>query len=229
MKYIHPDARVIYNDFDDYSKRLRHVDDTNKLIEDIREITKDLERNKRIPEPYRETILRRVKMEEDTKGYVDYITLSASILFSMNYANNYEELSKETLYNSVRKSNYNAEDYLQGVEVVSVDYRVLFDQYKHLDDVIFLVDPPYLSTETKTYKGVNTWGITDYLDVLNVLDSTKYIYFTSNKSEIVELCEWMETRTYVGNPFKYASTATVNQSVNYSSSYTDIMLYKVNN
>ena len=227
VKYLYPEAHVIYNDFDDYSRRLKEIDNTNKLIEDIRKITEPLERNKKIPETCREAILKRVKKEEETNGYVDYITLSASLLFSMNYANNYDELSKETFYNSVRKSNYDGDGYLKGVEIVSVDYRVLFEEYKDFDDVVFLVDPPYLSTETKTYKGVDRWGIKDYLDVLNVLNGTKYIYFTSNKSEIVELCEWFETRSFTGNPFKYATTATVNQLVNYSSSYTDIMLYKV--
>lgn len=92
--------------------------------------------------------------------------------------------------------------------------------------IVFLVDPPYLSTDTKSYNNDSYWRLRDYLDVLKVLDGSDYFYFTSNKSQIVELCEWIETRTSTGNPFEGAMMTTTGGSVNYNSSYTDIMLYK---
>jgi hypothetical protein len=113
---------------------------------------------------------------------------------------------------------------LDGLEVVSQCYKELFSKYKDLPNVVFLVDPPYLSTEAGTYKSF--WKLRDYLDVLQVLDGTKYFYFTSNKSSIIELCEWIETKTPMSNPFTGSTTATMNATINYSSSYTDIMLYK---
>ena len=69
------------------------------------------------------------------------------------------------------------------------DYRKLFDRYKDVPNVVFLIDPPYLSTEVGTY--TMNWGLSDYLDVLQTLVGTNYIYFTSNKSSIIELCDWM--------------------------------------
>jgi len=40
-------------------------------------------------------------------------------LFSMNYATNYDDMAKQTMYNCVRKNDYeDARDYLQGVEIV---------------------------------------------------------------------------------------------------------------
>lgn len=36
IKRQRPDARVIYNDFDYYTERLKHIDDTNKLLAEIR-------------------------------------------------------------------------------------------------------------------------------------------------------------------------------------------------
>jgi site-specific DNA-adenine methylase len=115
--------------------------------------------------------------------------------------------------------------YLDGLEVVSKCYKELFLQYKDLENVVFLVDPPYLSTETNSYKGY--WKLKDYLDVLQVLDKTKYFYFTSNKSSIIELCEWIYAKTPMSNPFANAYTETMTARVNNNSSYTDIMLYKV--
>jgi site-specific DNA-adenine methylase len=144
----------------------------------------------------------------------------------MKYALSFEKMEKETLYNCVRQSGYDATGYLDGLEVVSLCYKELFIKYKDLSNVVFLVDPPYLSTDAGTYKSY--WKLRDYLDVLQVLDGTKYFYFTSNKSSIIELCDWIETKTPMSNPFTGSTTATMNATVNYNASYTDIMLYKGN-
>ncbi len=223
VKSIYPNARVIYNDFDNYRERLQNIDKTNQLIADIRIIIKDVPDNKRIIGTEKNAVLERVA-QECKNGYVDFITLSSSILFSMKYVLSFEALEKETFYNTVRQSAYDADGYLDGIEVVTIDYKQLFAKYKDLPNVIFLVDPPYLSTDSGTYK--NVWKLKDYLDVLQVLDGTNYFYFTSNKSSIIELCEWIETKTPMSNPFTGASTETMNASVTYSSSYTDIMLFK---
>ena len=110
------------------------------------------------------------------------------------------------------------------------DYKELFDQYKDLKDVVFLVDPPYLSTDTSTYTSDKFWKLKDYLNVLDVLVGTKYLYFTSNKSQIVELCQWMEDRTSIAevNPFSGSTTVCINTTLNHSAKYTDMMLYKLN-
>lgn len=223
VKSIYPNATVVYNDFDNYRERLINIDKTNVLISDLRAILKDYPKDKIITGSHRESVLNRIK-QENQKGYVDYVTISSSILFSMKYALNFEALEKESLYNCVRQSNYVTDGYLDGINVVTLDYKELFTKYKDCPNVVYLVDPPYLSTDASTYKGY--WKLRDYLDVLNVLENTNYFYFTSNKSQIVELCEWIETRSTLANPFKGATTETMNTNVNYSSSYTDIMLYK---
>ena len=223
VKSVYPNAKVIYNDFDNYRERLENIDKTNQLIADLRVILKDVEDNKRITGDYRTAVISRVLQEQKT-GYVDYITLSSSILFSMKYVLTFEALEKETLYNTVRQSLFSADGYLDGLEVVHADYKDLFAKYKDLPNVVFLVDPPYLSTDVSTYK--NCWKIKDYLEVLEVLKDTRYFYFTSNKSSIIELCEWIETKTPMSNPFTGASIETMNATVTYQSSYTDIMLYK---
>jgi hypothetical protein len=220
---IYPYAKVVYNDYDNYRERLDNIDKTNQLISDLRLILKDYPKDKRIEGDVRGQVIDRIRIE-DIAGYVDYITLSSSILFSMKYALSFRALEKESLYNCVRQSGYDATGYLDGLEIVSQCYKELFAKYKDLPNVVFLVDPPYLSTDAGTYKSY--WKLRDYLDVLQVLDGTKYFYFTSNKSSIIELCEWIETKTPMSNPFTGATTATMNATINYSSSYTDIMIYK---
>lgn len=229
IKQLKPKATVVYNDYDNFSKRLASVAQTNVLLDKIRVITKDLIKDKLIPDSYKNRILEIVKHEEFEVGYVDYITLSSSLLFSAKYVTNYEELTKQTFYNNVRKSSYVTDDYLQGVDIVRQDYRKLFEQYRELNNVIFLVDPPYLSTDCSTYGSNNYWKLKDYLNVIDVLVDTNYLYFTSNKSQIVELCEWMEGRIDNGdvNPFKGSTTVCINTTLNHSAKYTDMMLYKL--
>ena len=230
VKQLKPNAKVVYNDYDDFSKRLASVAQTNVLLDKIRAITKELPKDKLIPELYKLKLLELIKDEECRLGYVDYITLSSSLLFSAKYVTNYNDLTKQTFYNNVRQSNYVTDDYLAGVEIVHQDYKELFDQYKDLDNVVFLVDPPYLSTDTSTYTNDKYWKLKDYLNVLDVLVNTNYLYFTSNKSQIVELCQWMEDRTSIAevNPFSGSTTVCINTTLNHSAKYTDMMLYKLN-
>lgn len=221
-KQVCPDARVIYNDYDDYHERLANIDRTNILLSDLRQIVANVPRDKKIPPEIRKAVLDRI-YEDEQSGFVDYITLSSSILFSMKYVTSFEALSKETMYNCVKKDNYNSDGYLNKVEIVKYDYRELFNQFKDRNNVVFLVDPPYLSTETKTYR--NYWKLTDYLDVLQVLNGVSYVYFTSNKSSLIELLDWIENFKSE-NPFKGATKIETLNHPNYQASYTDIMLYK---
>ncbi len=220
-----PGSTVVYNDFDNYRRRLENIPQTNALLDKIREIVRIVPRKKALPKELKESILRLIEREEADNGYVDYITLSTSLLFSMKYATNLDRLRKETFYNTVRKCSYDlCFDYLDGLEVVSCDYRELFNKYSDIPNVVFLIDPPYLSTEVGTY--TMDWGLSDYLDVLQTLVGTNYIYFTSNKSSIIELCEWMGRNNDIGNPFAGSEKIEFNAHMNYNSSYTDIMLFK---
>ena len=218
-----PNATVVYNDFDNYQQRIAAIPLTNALLARIREVTDSLPRGKVIRQPHREQILE-IIAEEEQQGFVDYITLSPSLLFSMKYANNMDELVKQTFYNTVRRNDYCADGYLDGLTIVHKDYKALFNEFKNKPNVLFLVDPPYLSTEVGTY--TMSWRLADYLDVLTVLQGHDYVYFTSNKSQIIELCEWIGRSRINRNPFECAHRVEVNTTMNYNSAYTDIMLYK---
>lgn len=224
VKQQYPNARVIWNDFDNYKERLANIASTNQLIEDLRVILKDYPRDQRIMGLTRENVLNRIKQAKND-GYVDYITLSSSILFSAKYVISFEALEKETLYNNIKKSDYEVCNYLDGVERVKCDYKQLHASFKDVPNVVWLIDPPYLSTDTTTYNSDSYWRLRDYLDVLNVLEGSNYFYFTSNKSQIVELCEWFETRSFQGNPFAGSTTMTVDTTLNRQAKYTDIMIY----
>ena len=156
---------------------------------------------------------------------MDWFSISSNLHFTMNYSHNFEEFSKETLYNRVRQDDYNADGYLEGVEVVSMDYRRLFDQFRLVPEVIFVLDPPYLSTDCGTYRSDNYWKLSDYLDVLKCLVGTKFVYFSSSKSTIVELADWMGRNQSIGNPFEGAKIYRHHVS-GIALNYDDMMLVK---
>lgn len=220
-----PDATVVYNDYDNYRKRLAAIPQTNRLLADLRLLAAGTPKHRPVTGAARELILERVATAERQWGYVDYITVSSSLMFSMKYATSLDAMRKQTLYNNIRKTGYQpCPDYLDGLTVTSCDYKVLYEKYEDTPGVVFLVDPPYLSTEVGTYKMY--WRLSDYLDVLNVLRDKPFVYFTSNKSSIIELCEWLGDNRMLGNPFEGCQKVEFNAHMNYTAKYTDIMLYK---
>lgn len=220
-----PHSKVVYNDFDGYRLRLEHIPQTNELLAELREIVQGTPRCKPITGDAREKVFECLHKHQERYGYLDFITISSSIMFSMKYCLSIEEIRKETLYNTIRKTDYSlCSDYLDGLTIVSADYKQVFNQYKNTPGVVFLVDPPYLSTDVGTYN--MCWNLADYLDVLTVLTEHSFVYFTSNKSSILELCNWIGQNKYIGNPFEKCTKVEFNARMNYNSTYTDMMLYK---
>ena len=87
-----------------------------------------------------------------------------------------------------------------------------------------MCDPPYLTTQANNYKGGRYWPLTAYLDILVALRGARFIYFTSGKSQLVELCRWLARHTDFD---ALAGTEAVkrNNIVNTYRGYTDIMIF----
>jgi hypothetical protein len=67
------------------------------------------------------------------------------------------------------------------------------------------------------------------LNVLTALAGLNFVYFTSNKSQIIELCKWLESNEgKVRNIFQGANMKTVYSCATSTARYTDVMLYKSN-
>lgn len=226
-KHLRPDATVVYNDYDNYRERLVHIPQTNALLADLRKIVGNTPKLKRIEGEMREKLFARLRHEEKEVGYIDFITLSTLVMFSMNYKKSIAEMEKEPLYNRIRKNDYPISDgYLEGLVIESCDYHELYNKYRDNPNVVFIVDPPYLSTEVGTYK--MRWNLSDYLDVLNVLKEKPFVYFTSDKSSIIELCDWLGKNKALGNPFEGCKRFEFNAHVNYDAGYKDMMFVKCN-
>ena len=221
-----PMCRVIYNDYDDYHLRITNIANTNKLIAEIRGITGSIPRFQRLSSDIKEKILTVIAKHEQDVGYVDYITISSSIMFSSKYVLSLNGLLKESFYNSVKKQDYSpASGYLEGLEICKCDYMQLFDEFKNNEKAFFICDPPYLNTDVTTYK--MNWTLRDYLRVLNCLRASQFAFFTSEKSSLVELLEWLEDKFSYNNPLKKANEYRIRTTVNGTAGYEDIMLLKI--
>lgn len=223
IKAVYPTATVVYNDFDNYNGRLLNVATTNEILDKIREITKDTPKEKRLNETQKSSIIKILKQAEKEKKYIDYHTISTSILFTMNYFTSICELEKKTLYNCTRLKNYDlANGYLDGLEMVNKDYKTLIEHYKDTPNVVFIADPPYLNTDCISYKSANFWSLKDYLDILLLLKNQRFIYFTSSKSEIVNLCTWLDKNTN----FNLFENVKIEEKIKKGAvNYTDYMIY----
>ena len=93
--------------------------------------------------------------------------------------------------------------------------------------MLFILDPPYLQTECSAYKSDTYWQLKDYLDVLNMIRGTKYVLFTSGKSQIIDLCKWINTNFTAAKLLTDAELWEQNSRVNDFVSYKDIMIAKV--
>ena len=219
-KETRPDLRVVYNDHDNFTERLDHIEDTNIILSIVRNIRKDEPKGKRITDAAKARVMAVI---DKWGGYLDAITISSELFFSMNYAHSAEDLRAKTWYNNTKEKIYTREGYLEDVETVNQDFRELAASFQDDPSVCFLLDPPYLSTDAGHYE--HFWRMADSLDTLPILSGHPYFYFTSDKSRLIELCDWMESVHGIQSPFRGARRLQRDGGIR-DVRITDIMLYR---
>ncbi|WP_297446403.1 hypothetical protein [uncultured Campylobacter sp.] len=183
---------VVWNDFDNFQKRLDMLDKTEALRLKIVEIikNKELEAKQRIEKIEKEKI-EREKIEKLLKdeGEFDYIQLSSWLRFGGSYAKDCEDFFRcKEMYNRL---NYNSpldkKDYLKGVVRVQKDYKELIEEAKERGNFFFILDPPYIQTDKAHYKGF--FGMREFLELV-IRVEMPFIFFSSAKSEILSFIDF---------------------------------------
>lgn len=217
-------AKVIYNDFDNYSERLKNIEDTNKIRNWLEQFLSGYKYVEKIKKEDKKQIL---AFLDSTPLFIDYETIGTWLLFSGNRASSFEKLKKKTFYNRIIKSDIDCADYLKDLEVCSCDFIDLINQYKDEKDVLFLIDPPYTNTEQKY--SCNALYFTFFQQV-NLLEKMKemnqFIYFSSDKSDVGK-GYLQKVKCNLIKIFDCAKLMTQKNGINYSNSYLDMMIYKV--
>ena len=197
---VFPNAKVICNDHDNYMERLHNIKQTNELLDKIKEILKDSEKMKKVTEEVKQKI---DNLINEQTGYVDWVTLSASILYSSKYTTNKKDFLERYYWNKICKKPYNEDisDYIEGIEFVSKDWEELFDEYLDKENVIFLADPPYYKTNNYGYTG-KEWTLRDSLKTLEILKTSYFSYYTSTKSGLLEIIDFLKAQGVELNDFE---------------------------
>lgn len=223
-KRLYPKATVIYNDFDNYSKRLKHIADTNHLRQIITQLLQNYERSKLLNTHTKLQVLTVIK---NFDGFVDIQSIAKWLLFSGQQVKTLDEMATKSFYNRINRNDYKqCDDYLNGLIITRQSYTELLPKYQNNPKALLLLDPPYLYTGQGAYALEGYFAMVDFLKLM-ALTRPPYIMFSSTKSELLDYLDYLKAQNgddwqRLGNYKKLSITTTVNRA----SKYEDHMIYK---
>lgn len=227
-KRILPKATVIYNDFDGYAERLTHINDTNRLRQELFEILKDEPRSAKLSNTAKAKVLDHIRKSADNGTFVDVQTLAGWLLFSGRQVANLDEfLAESTFYNRIVKTDYpNADGYLDGLTLECLDFEKLLQKYQNTPNCLLVLDPPYLCTAQGSYAMHGYFGMTKFLTLMHYV-RPPYVFFSSTRAELLDYMDYLKTY----DPQKWQIVGgfdgvVVNASVNAQACYEDNILSK---
>lgn len=114
------------------------------------------------------------------------MTLSSNLLYSKNI-NTIEDFLKRDYYNILVKTEYEPkiDDYIEGLEFRSCDWRELFDEFKEQPNVIFIADPP-ISLRKQPLKLIDIYKENNFIVLISegILDFLSFLVEKVNFSFI---------------------------------------------
>ncbi|RZN59027.1 hypothetical protein EIG78_02800 [Avibacterium paragallinarum] len=224
-KQIKPKARVIYNDFDGYADRLKHINDTNRLRTELLQVVGDIiPKNRRLDNNKKQEIINKIN---SFNGFKDLNTIASWLQFGGQQVGSFEELFSKTFWRGIKLTDYpSAEDYLDGLEIVSEPFQTLLPKFSDNPKALFVLDPPYLCTKQNSYKMANYFDLIDFLQLID-LTRPPYVFFSSTKSEFVRFIEYMvQAKKDNWKTFDKAERVTIKAALNYQVQYEDNLVYK---
>lgn len=189
IKQWYPHNQVLWNDYDNYQKRLDHIAQTESLRAWIYEKARGIEYQNTLPKEIKQEILAHIHALETQGEYNDYTAISSYLLFSGNYARDFIDLSKRTFYKHISATRLSAQGYLDGVERVSLDFIDLLDSYKSYKNKCLILDPPYLQTQVGNYK--DHFSLGQFFSLIERVQRP-YLFFGSDRSDIIEAFEYLK-------------------------------------
>lgn len=221
-KRLKPHAKVIYNDFDNYAQRLKHIDDTNRLRRQLVEVLKNTPSRNAIDNKTLSLIIETIN---NFDGFVDIDCLVAWFSFSGRQSENLNQIfNQPPLYNKLRMNDYpDATGYLTGVEVVSKSFDALLPEYVNNDKTLLILDPPYLFSEQRGYRKAKDFGLVSFLKLMELI-RPPFIMFSNNRSEILDYLDYQVKRN--DERFLNYKHTAYSITLNRQRNYKDNLIYK---
>lgn len=193
FKQLFPKNRVIYNDFDGYTERLKKYEATENfyynLVDKLNKIKK-LEIINRYKQKLTEEQVK-ILVEEIEKADEEKIDKKTIISkFKIRGIVTDRELrDTDSYYYTTKSFTPYKKECLKGVEVVRKDGIDLINEYKD-KKALFLLDPPYTHTTTVTYK--DELSLYDFILLYEDLlkNNSKFILFYAENSSMYDIVKY---------------------------------------
>lgn len=221
-----PKARVIYNDFDDHSERLKHIDDINRLRRAILNVLEreQIAKQSKLPESIKFEI---IQIIQSFDGYKDLHCIANWLMFSGRQVYNFDKLFSETWYYQIRESDYpSAENYLKDVEIIRENANSLIPKFTNNHQTLLVLDPPYVCTAQGSYLQDEYFGMVQFLRLMSVV-RPPFVFFSSTRSEFIDYLDFMiETRQAGWERFANYQKISIRTSLNKTTKYEDNLVFK---
>lgn len=224
-KQCKPAATVIYNDFDGYRERLKHIDDTNRLRQGLSELTANIPRHHRFSDEKKAELINYIRSFD---GFIDVHALRTWLMFGARQENTIKEiLENNSMYNCIRKSDYRyPTGYLDNVEVTSQSYESLMPEYFNQPKTLLILDPPYLSTSQGAYNKSEYFGMIKFLKLMQFV-RPPFIFFSSTRSELLQYLDYIiEGKLEHYHRFTNYQLINITAHISNKVNYEDNMIYK---
>lgn len=223
VKQIKPKARVIYNDFDDYADRLKHIDDTNQLRRLLENALAGVARKHKLDDATKQKV---ISILQGFKGYKDVQCIASWLLFSGKQVATLDELCNQTMYHRVRLSDFaSATNYLKGLEITKLSFEKLIPLHTK-PNTLLILDPPYVCTAQGAYANDVYFGMAQFLKLM-ALVKPPYIFFSSTRSELLAYMDYLQQ--YDAHAWQRLGEFTkisVKTHLNKTAKYEDNLIYR---
>jgi predicted transcriptional regulator YdeE len=221
IHYYKPKSKVIYNDYDYYKARIDKISQTNKIFNYLRVFLNKYPYGSKINSDDSNKVIKYITQYD---GY-DEITINAALTY-----NGRAKLEHGLLWNKIPKKEYNSYGYLDGIDIVHMDWKELYNDVINKYDnnkLIFILDPPYLYSDKTNYQMYH-FKLHHTLELIDIMRKHKYILFNGKESEFNKIIDILNELYKDTKPIEYK--IIYNKMLDFTHSGKvkfDFMLYKL--
>ena len=207
FKCMCPNSKIVFNGYDEIitDKQGNNKIDIsiNKSNRIINEIKNNIDLNKQKP---KNKIIESSKVQEVLNKYSDDIKndrmikkfIQSQICFNGRPIKD----NQNEYWNKFRKSDIPLYfKNFENIEIIHKDFEEVFKditQFNNQNNVIILLDPPYLNTDCKDCYKLEYWKFNKYLKILTEIsfhNNYKYLFFEGNESCLTDILEFISNLT----------------------------------